>query len=159
MHTNHIIQDATVDDAYEVATLVGELLGEIMNTTGVRSFRFDLAETAARLRDFIEREKYYVFVARQAASHAIGFISLCESHALYAEGAFGTIPELYVRLERRSGSVGKNLVARAKAFAAMRGWQRLEVTTPPLPEFERTVAFYEREGFAITGGRKLKALL
>jgi hypothetical protein len=28
-----------------------------------------------------------------------------------------------------------------------------------LPAFERTLTFYEREGFAITGGRKLKTLL
>ncbi len=30
------------------------------------------------------------------------------------------------------------------------------MTTPPLPPFEKTLAFYEREGFAIAGGRKLK---
>jgi hypothetical protein len=33
------------------------------------------------------------------------------------------------------------------------------VTTPPLPPFEKTLAFYEREGFAIAGGRKLKVAL
>jgi hypothetical protein len=44
-------------------------------------------------------------------------------------------------------------------FGKARGWKRLEVTTPPLPQFEKTLAFYEREGFAITGGRKLKVLL
>lgn len=27
----------------------------------------------------------------------------------------------------------------------------------PLPEFARTLAFYKREGFSVTGGRKLKA--
>jgi GNAT superfamily N-acetyltransferase len=159
MRANYIIQDATGDDAYEVATLVGELLGEIMTATGVMAFRFDQTETAARLRDFIKHEKYFVFVAREAAGHAIGFVSLCESHALYAEGAFGTIPELYVRPERRSARIGQHLLARAKAFAVRRGWKRLEVTTPPLPEFDRTLAFYEREGFAVTGGRKLKTLL
>lgn len=31
--------------------------------------------------------------------------------------------------------------------------------TPPLPHFDKTLAFYEREGFAVTGGRKLKATL
>ncbi len=40
-----------------------------------------------------------------------------------------------------------------------RGWKRLEVTTPPLPQFDNTLAFYRREGFAITGGRKLKRVL
>jgi hypothetical protein len=28
-----------------------------------------------------------------------------------------------------------------------------------LPQFDRTLAFYEREGFAISGGRKLKVSL
>jgi GNAT superfamily N-acetyltransferase len=159
MRANYIIQDATIDDAKEVAALVGELLSEIMTATGLQVFHFEQAETAARLRDFIEREKYFVFVARDPVGHAIGFISLCESHALYAEGAFGMIPELYVRPDRRAGSIGQHLLVRAKAFAATRGWKRLEVTTPPLPEFDRTLAFYKCEGFAVTGGRKLKTLL
>ena len=32
----------------------------------------------------------------------------------------------------------------------------LEVRTLPLPEFDRTLAFYQRAGFSISGGRKLK---
>jgi hypothetical protein len=51
------------------------------------------------------------------------------------------------------------LLEQAVAFGASRGWTRVEVTTPPLPQFEKTLAFYEREGFAITGGRKLKRAL
>lgn len=89
----------------------------------------------------------------------LGFVALYESHALYAEGPFGTIPELYVRPEYRSENVGFSLVSQAKSFGTSRGWKRLEVTTPPLPQFDKTLAFYEREGFAITGGRKLKVVL
>jgi hypothetical protein len=37
-----------------------------------------------------------------------------------------------------------------------KGWRRLEVTTPPLPQFDRTLALYQRDGFSISGGRKLK---
>lgn len=47
----------------------------------------------------------------------------------------------------------------AKYFGISRGWTRLEVTTPPLPQFDKTLAFYERQGFAISGGRKLKLTL
>ena len=43
-----------------------------------------------------------------------------------------------------------------QSLSTSRGWTRLEVTTPPLPQFDRTLAFYEREGFAISGGCKLK---
>ena len=139
--------------------MVGELLAEIMNAIGIQAFNFDLAETTSRLQDFLTREKYFVFVARTGTGKPVGFIALYESYALYAEGAFGTIPELYVRPEYRRNELGLRLVSEGKSFGSSRGWTRLEVTTPPLPQFDRTLAFYEREGFAITGGRKLKVSL
>ncbi len=139
--------------------MVGELLAEIMNAIGVKAFNFDLADTTIRLKNFLANEKYFVFVARSGSANPAGFIALYESYALYAEGAFGTIPELYVRPEYRANRLGFRLLSRAKAFGASRSWTRLEVTTPPLPQFDRTLAFYEREGFSISGGRKLKATL
>ena len=156
---NITIQRAAIKDAYEVAVMVGELLSEIMSTIGIQAFNFSLDETTAMLKDFIDREKYFVFVAKSENAGLVGFIALCESHALYAEGAFGTIPELFVRPGFRSQNVGLLLIEQAKTFGNSRGWKRLEVTTPPLPQFDKTLAFYEREGFAITGGRKLKAVL
>ncbi|MHB8481486.1 MAG: GNAT family N-acetyltransferase [Nitrospiria bacterium] len=139
--------------------MVGELLNEIMNTIGKQAFNFGLDETTAMLKDFIDREKYFVFVAKSENAGFAGFIALYESHALYAEGAFGTIPELFVRPGFRSQNVGLLLIEQAKTFGNSRAWKRLEVTTPPLPQFDKTLAFYEREGFSITGGRKLKAVL
>jgi GNAT superfamily N-acetyltransferase len=127
-----------------------------MDAIGVHVFNFNLAETTSRLTDFLNREKYFVFVARNADGDPAGFIALYESYSLYAEGAFGTIPELYVRPEYRTNELGLRLVSQAKSMGLSRGWTRLEVTTPPLPQFDRTLAFYEREGFAISGGRKLK---
>lgn len=159
MAENIEIRIATGNDAEEVAVMVGELLSEIMNAIGIKAFNFDLEETVNRLKDFLGREKYFVFVARDNSGGAVGFVSLYESFALYAEGAFGTIPEFYVRPVYRSKGVGRRLACEAKSFAKARGWKGLEVTTPPLPQFERTLAFYEREGFAITGGRKLKVAL
>lgn len=153
------IHRVTIADAPEVATMVGELLAEIMGAIGVQAFNFDLAETMSRLEDYLVREKYLVFMARDEEDYPAGFIALYESYALYAEGAFGTIPELYVRRKCRSARLGFRLVAEAKAFAKARGWRRLEVTTPPLPQFDKTLAFYEREGFSISGGRKLKIAL
>lgn len=153
-----IIDKADPGDVPEVARMAGELLGEIMRLSGVQAFHFNLDETTLRLADFLAREKYHVFVARDGARLA-GFIALYESCALYAEGTFGTIPELYVRPGQRSQDLGRRLLDRAKAFAASIGWKRLEVTTPPLPQFDKTLAFYEREGFAVAGGRKLKIAL
>ena len=159
MTANITIEKATADDSREIAAMVGELLGEITNAIGVQAFNFDLEETTGRLKDFLDREKYFVFVARKESGHAVGFVALYESHALYAEGTFGTIPELYVRPEYRSNHVGFRLMSDARSFGTSRGWKRLEVTTPPLPQFDKTPAFYEREGFAVTGGRKLKLAL
>ncbi len=159
MTANITIQRATIIDAREIAVMVGELLNEIMSTIGIQAFNFSLDETMVRLKDFIGREKYFVFVAQSENAGPVGFIALYESHALYAEGAFGTIPELFVRPEFRSQNVGLRLVEQAKTFGNSRGWKRLEVTTPPLPQFDKTMAFYEREGFAIAGGRKLKVVL
>jgi GNAT superfamily N-acetyltransferase len=155
-----LIQRATSADAPAIAALVGELLTEIMNVIGVPAFNFSLVETTRRLREFLDGQKYFVFVARDSvAKKEIGFVALCESYALYAEGAFGTIPELYVRPDYRSTGVGRMLIDSAKDFGVTKKWQRLEVTTPPLPQFENTLRFYEREQFAIAGGRKLKVLL
>ena len=159
MNATFTIQRAIASDAQEVAVMVGELLAEIMNAIGVQAFNFDLAETTSRLQDFLNREKYFVFVARGESGNPAGFIALYESYALYAEGAFGTIPELYVRPQYRTNGLGLHLVSQAKSFGIARYWTRLEVTTPPLPRFDKTLAFYEREGFSITGGRKLKVSL
>ena len=159
MSATILIQQADADDSGEIAVMVGELLAEIMAVIGERAFNFKLDETTARLEDFLSREKYVVFIARDPSGEAVGFVTLHESHALYAEGAFGTIPELYVRPEYRSRQIGLSLLQQARSFGSSRGWKRLEVTTPPLPQFEKTLAFYEREGFAITGGRKLKIAL
>ena len=59
----------------------------------------------------------------------------------------------------RSQQVGAKLLKRAAALARDSGWKRVELCTPPLPAFERTVAFYEQNGFEITGGRKMKQVV
>lgn len=153
------IEPAQDGDAETVAVMVGELLEEIMVTSGVRAFTFDLERTVRRTREFLSRSVYFVYVARLRDGREAGLVAVSESRALYAGGDFGTVAELYVRPALRCHGVGKMLLDRAKALAAAKGWTRLEVTTPPLPEFERTLRFYEKEGFSITGGRKLKCSL
>lgn len=148
------------DRSPEIAVMVGELLEEIMDTCNLRAFNFVLSEANARLTEFISREKYFAFSATdEERASEVGFVTMYESYSIYAEGAFGTIPELYVRPAYRQQQVGKALLDAAKLFGAQRGWKRLEVTTPPIPQFQRTLAFYEREGFAVSGGRKLQASL
>ena len=54
MSADFPIQRAMADDAPTVAVMVGELLAEIMNATGVQAFHFDLGETTSRLKDFLQ---------------------------------------------------------------------------------------------------------
>ncbi len=152
------ITQAQSSDAPLVAELVGELLQEIMAAIGTKAFEFSLAHTETRARGWLTDGSYTVLLAHEDETTA-GFLALSECRALYAEGEFGIIPELYVRPVFRSHKVGTMLVAEAQRLARKRGWTRLEVTTPPLPQFDRTLAFYERQGFSISGGRKMKLSL
>lgn len=157
---NHRIEifKAQPHESTPIAILVGELLYEIMNRAHINAFHFDQEETAQRLQEFIEMEKNFVFIAKDN-NKIIGFITAYEGFSLYAEGAIGTIAELYVSPMYRSKKIGQMLINTIEDFAKSRNWNRLEVTTPPLPEFDNTMVFYEREGFEISGGRKLKKTL
>lgn len=152
------ITTARPSDAPTIAKLVGDLLQEIMAGIKTQAFGFSLGETEARARTWLEDGSYTVLLARHGERVA-GCIALSECRALYAEGRFGIIPELYVCPDQRSQGVGRELVAEAKRVACSKGWARLEVTTPPLPQFDRTLAFYERQGFSRSGGRKMKLSL
>lgn len=149
------IERAQPVDAPVIADMVGELLREIMAAIGPGVFGFDRAATESRARNWLTDGTYAVWIAR-VGSNPCGLLAVYESYALYAEGTFGTIPELFVRPSFRGQGVGSRLLAEAKGFAGSKGWRRLEVTTPPLPQFDRTRAFYERHGFSVTGGRKMK---
>ncbi len=155
-----VIRPVSMEDSSTIAILVGELLDEIMGAMGSREFDFNLEQAKSRAEDFLRRSLYFSFIAWSGqADQALGLVNLYESRALYAEGNFGTIAELYVRPASRSLGIGGLLMDKAREFGLSRGWKRLEVTTPPLPAFQRTLEFYERQGFAVAGGRKLKTLL
>ena len=149
------ITQAQPEEAAVVATLVGELLHEIMAAVSDKAFNFHQADTEARAAAWLRDGLYSVLVARDG-DVPIGFLALYQSYALYTEGIYVTIPEFYVRPAHRSKGVGAALLERARQYGQSRGWRRLEVTTPPLPEFDRALAFYQREGFTLSGGRKLK---
>ena len=147
-------------DAPEIAVLIAELLEEIMATIGQRAFEVDVGRTTELARKWLTNRQCRIVLARDSvAATAVGLLSLYEGYALYAGGRFGTMPEVYVRPAYRSQGVGARLIREAVAFGLERQWKRLEVNTPPLPAFERSLAFYERQGFSPSGGRKLKLSL
>lgn len=146
---------ATENNSLDLSILTGELLQEIMDKIDTKAFNFNQDDTKKRAGDLISKNLYFAFIAKDR-DKAIGFISLYESYALYSEGSYGTIPELYISPKYRSIHIGKLLLDKAKEFAISKNWKRLEVTTPPLPQFDRTLSFYENNRFEIAGGRKLK---
>ena len=97
-------------------------------------------------------------MAEDGSGRAVGVITVAECLAFYAQGAYGTIRELYVLQNVRSTGVGGLLVRCAAKHGRSAGWKRLEVTTPDGPQWSRTVAVYDRDGF-ITAGPMLKLML
>jgi GNAT superfamily N-acetyltransferase len=152
------IRLASIEDAESIAVMVGELTDEIIDRTGIRHFNVHVEETAARCRRLLDTGPYEAYLAVEGTG-AVGFVALCESYALYAEGAFGIIQELYVRGAFRRMGTGGALVEVATRHARKKEWTRLELCTPPVPEFEPVVSFYEHRGFSVTGGRKMKWII
>lgn len=153
------IRPAVLSDAAALAAGVKALTDEIMARTGAPHFNVDVTQIEADCRIFLEHGHYAVYLAEQAGTRCIGFAALCESRALYAGGTFGIIQEFYVSPQFRSAGAGRRLLDAVVAHGLRMGWKRLEMCTPPLPEFDRTLKFYEENGFEVTGGRKMRRLL
>jgi GNAT superfamily N-acetyltransferase len=146
---------ARPEDAESVVTLVGELLQEVMAAVKDKAFGFHHDDTVVRACSWLKDGVCSVLLAHEGGE-PLGLLALYESYALYTQGAYGTIPEFYVCPAHRSKGVGAALLEEARRLGQSRGWRRLEVTTPPPPQSDRTIPFYQRKGFNLSGGRKLK---
>jgi GNAT superfamily N-acetyltransferase len=143
------------EQAEDIAQLAVCLTNEIIERTGIKHFDVDVALATGLCEDYVSTGVYSVIAAFDV-DKIVGFGAMCESHSLYAEGAFGIIQEFYVMPDYRSNDVGKGLIQEITKFAKNNKWKRLELCTPPIPEFDRTVEFYKSNGFEITGGYKMK---
>ncbi|HUD71656.1 MAG TPA: GNAT family N-acetyltransferase [Dongiaceae bacterium] len=139
----------------EVYAAVDALLRELEHEAD-EAAAIDFRKVTADWRAAGDRTR--VFAARTTDGRIAGVLTLFESFAIYAGGAYGIISELYVAPAHRSSGVGKALIAAAVAHGRRRRWLRIDVTAPEDPRFDRTRRFYEREGFVFTGP-KLKRLL
>ena len=144
--------------AEEIAKLGVCLTNEIIERTGIKHFDVDVPLAIELCDKYVSNGIYHVLAAFDE-NQIVGFGAMCESHSLYAEGAFGIIQEFYVIPKYRSKEVGKSLIKEIVDFAKGKGWKRLELCTPPIPEFDRTVDFYKSNGFEITGGYKMKCAI
>ena len=141
-----MIQLIVADDSHTdvVATMLSTLFEEVGHTP-------DYDAIAAIFNEIDADDRHSTLLAMDE-EEVVGIVTLSESISLYAGGHIGVINELYVVPEYRSEGVGKILLDAAKNLGEERGWVRLEVTTPG-DEYERTLRFYEREGFISIGPR------
>ena len=143
------IKFATVSDAKSVGKLVYQLLCELVPSK-YGPEKLGVCETAAGT--MLDAGKLWAFLAYDE-NEAIGVLTLHEGHAIYAEGAFGEVSELFVSPEYRSHKIGHRLIDAAVEFATSKNWSRLEVGAPDLPRWQRTVDFYKSRGFHEIGPR------
>jgi GNAT superfamily N-acetyltransferase len=151
------IERATPADFGLVVRLVERLLEELSDSDDGDEFSgLDRARTLTHLE--AERDRFAALIARESNGEPAGVLTLTETFAIYAGGAYGVIDELYVVPAHRSAGVGRLLLDEAVAIGRERGWRRLDVTAPPGDAWRRTVAFYEKNGFVFTGPKLRRSL-
>jgi GNAT superfamily N-acetyltransferase len=143
--------EAAADVVRLVDLLLAEL-GEEGDETGSLDVR--KMKVAWALRE----ERHCAFLAYDDDGAAVGVATLSTSFALYAQGDYGIINEMWVAPEHRSAGVGAALIDAVMDYGRARGWARIDVTAPESERWDRTRKFYEDCGFAFTGP-KLKILL
>ena len=143
---------AGITDSRLVAGFVAALLKELSG--GEHYDPDDLLELSA---DLLAREEVVGLLAFDG-DKPLGLIMLNQCAAIYAGGLFGEITELFVVPDQRSNGVAQKLLLAARDLGRGRGWKRLEVGAPNQPEWQRSLQFYQREGFLVTGPR-LRQLL
>ncbi len=118
---------------------------------------FDGPRLEAEWRADPERMRAIVAFADDGGLAAVA--TLVESFALYANGRYGILLEMYVAPAHRSSGLGARILEYAAAYGRSRRWSRIEVTAPEGRQWGRTVAFYERNGFRFAGPKLKISLL
>ena len=101
----------------------------------------------------------YAAILGWSGDRPIAVATLTETYALYAGGKVGIVQEFFVARELRSSAVGASLLSAVRDYGRAREWSCIELCTPPLPEFERTIQFYMANGLNPVGGRKTRQML
>ena len=145
------VEQLDIERADLVLKLVARLLEELREEPE-ESNQTDALNYEKIKQDWVaNQDRFTAFVALDEDNTTLGVITLTESFAIYADGSYGTINELYVLPEHRQKKIGKILIETAKEYGRQCGWRRLDVTAPSGEKWDRTVAFYLRESFAHTG--------
>jgi GNAT superfamily N-acetyltransferase len=142
------IRLATMQDAQLVNDLIYPLLAELYPNEPIYTAEVLLAIT----NKLLIAPNYWVFIAFYD-DQSVGVIALNQCCAIYALGDFGEITELYVVPGYRSCGVGALLMDAVKTWGRNQGWSMLEVGAPHVPQWQRTVDFYQAQDFTIVGPR------
>ena len=134
-----------------IGLLYAELFGE-----GLVPSEACFDALAEQIRD--RGPAHWAFLGTAPDQKPIAFATLAESFAVFAEGAYGIINELWVHRDHRSRGVGARVLEHCRQFGLHRGWRRIDVSAPAMAKWDRTFAFYQNHGFELTG-RKLKIRL
>lgn len=149
---------ATVKDAEIIGSLVVDLTTEISEVTKAQHFDIDLNGTIQRCNELISDGHYFAIIGVYG-NKPIAVVTMTETYALYAGGKIGVIQEFYVSPEFRASGVGSTLFEQVQHYGNKHNWSCIELCTPPLPEFERTLNFYQNNGLIPVGGRKMRQVL
>lgn len=149
---------ATPNDSEHIGSLVVKLTSEICELTNTQHFDIDLNGTVQRCRELLT-EGHYAAIIGFNEGNPVAVATITETYALYAGGKIGVIQEFYVSPEYRASGAGSMLLEQVKTYGAQQQWSCIELCTPPLPEFERTLNFYQKNGLIPVGGRKMRQTL
>ena len=149
MKSEVVVRQAEPMKFERVGNLVYELLAEIYPDGGYKRDVF--VETARAL--LTGNEGVWSFLATTHDDRDVGVVTINECAAISSGGRFGEISELYVVPDYRSKGVGALLIDATVGFGRERGWHSIEVGTPSVPRWQRTVDFYLGHGFEEVGPR------
>jgi GNAT superfamily N-acetyltransferase len=145
----------TASDFELMATHIGLLYEELFGK-GAAPPQDEWRKLSTQIHE--RRPRHWAFIGTDGETTPVAFVALAESFSVFAHGHYGIINERWVRADKRSEGVGGEVIDHVLNFGRKHGWQRIDVSAPPPPEWDRSFAFYEKRGFIPTG-RKLKYLL
>jgi GNAT superfamily N-acetyltransferase len=152
MSLKYRIKRATVRDVDVVVALAFKLFAEIGHAVSTEA-------AGAAAHELLAKESgFWALVAVGEREEPLGILTLTESAAIYAEGYYGDVQEVYVIPGARSSGVGRALLKEAIEVARERKWSRLEVTPASRATHPGAYAFYVTNGFEETGSRLKREL-
>jgi GNAT superfamily N-acetyltransferase len=152
---NITFRTATPQDSDAIGALVVKLTNEISERTNAQHFDIDLNSTTQRCHELISDGRYACILGFHEST-PVAVATISETYALYAAGKIGVVQEFYVLPKYRSAGLGAMLIEKVQDYGKQQNWSCMELCTPPLPEFERTITFYQENGLKPVGGRKMR---